>query len=93
MNRPRDQMALLRTLPIDVIKIDRAFVRDLEVDQNAVAIARTIVTLGRSLGLRLIAEGVETPGQADILRAMGGGPVELLPAMRRRSGSSASDPA
>jgi len=100
-------MALLRTLPIDVIKIDRAFVRDLEVDQNAVAIARTIVTLGRSLGLRLIAEGVETPGQADILRALGcdelqgylfGRPMpaaefELLPAMRRRSGSCASDPA
>jgi len=100
-------MALLRTLPIDVIKIDRAFVRDLEVDQNAVAIARTIVTLARSLGLGLIAEGVETPGQADILRALGcdelqgylfGRPMpaaefELLPAMRRRSGSCASDPA
>jgi diguanylate cyclase (GGDEF)-like protein len=91
-------LALIRTLPIDVMKIDRAFVRDLELDPNAVAIARTIVTLGRSLGLRLIAEGIETPGQAQILRAMGcdelqgflfGRPMpahelELLPGLRRQ---------
>jgi len=64
-------MALLRTLPIDVMKIDRAFVRDLELDPNAVAIARTIVTLGQSLSLRLVAEGIETAGQAELLRAMG----------------------
>ena len=63
-------MALLRSLPIDVMKIDRAFVRDLETDANAVAIARTIVTLGRSLSLRLVAEGIETPGQAGLLREM-----------------------
>jgi len=64
-------LAQLRTLPIDVMKIDRAFVRDLETDPNALAIARTIVTLGRSLSLRLVAEGVETAGQAQSLRAMG----------------------
>ncbi len=63
-------MALLRSLPIDVMKIDRAFVCDLETDPNAVAIARTIVTLGRSLSLRLVAEGIETPGQAGLLREM-----------------------
>jgi diguanylate cyclase (GGDEF)-like protein len=63
-------MALLRSLPIDVMKIDRAFVRDLEIDPNAVAIARTIVTLGRSLSLRLVAEGIETHGQAELLRQM-----------------------
>jgi diguanylate cyclase (GGDEF)-like protein len=64
-------MSLLRTLPIDVMKIDRAFVCDLETDPNAVAIARTIVTLGQSLSLTLVAEGIETPGQAALLRAMG----------------------
>jgi EAL domain-containing protein (putative c-di-GMP-specific phosphodiesterase class I) len=64
-------MALLRTLPIDVMKIDRAFVCDLETDPNAVAIARTIVTLGQSLALTLVAEGVETPAQATLLHAMG----------------------
>jgi diguanylate cyclase (GGDEF)-like protein len=64
-------MALLRSLPIDVMKIDRAFVCDLEIDPNAQAIARTIVTLGRSLSLRLVAEGIETHGQAELLRQMG----------------------
>ena len=64
-------LAQLRTLPIDVMKIDRAFVRDLEADPNARAIVQTIVTLGRSLSLRLVAEGVETAGQAQALRAMG----------------------
>lgn len=63
-------MSLLRSLPIDVMKIDRAFVRDLEDDPNAVAIARSIVTLGRSLSLRLVAEGIETTGQAKLLRQM-----------------------
>ena len=63
-------MALLRSLPIDVMKIDRTFVRDLETDPNAVAIARAIVALGRSLSLRLVAEGIETPGQAGLLREM-----------------------
>ncbi len=64
-------LAQLRVLPIDVMKIDRAFVRDLEGDANALAIARTIVTLGKSLSLRLVAEGVETAGQAEALTAMG----------------------
>jgi predicted signal transduction protein with EAL and GGDEF domain len=64
-------LAQLRALPFDVMKIDRAFVRDLETDANALAIARTIVTLGRSLSLRLVAEGVETEGQAQALRAIG----------------------
>ncbi len=95
-------MALLRTLPIDVMKIDRAFVRDLEVDPNAVAIARTIVTLGRSMRLRLVAEGIETPGQAELLHALGcdelqgylfGRPMpakefELLPGLRRPVGAA-----
>jgi EAL domain-containing protein (putative c-di-GMP-specific phosphodiesterase class I) len=53
------------------MKIDRAFVRDLEIDPTAVAVARTIVTLGRSLSLRLVAEGIETHGQAELLRQMG----------------------
>ena len=100
-------MALLRALPIDVMKIDRAFVRDLEIDPNAVAIARTIVTLGRSLGLRLVAEGIETPGQADVLRAMGcdelqgylfgipmpGAEFQALPGLRRQPGPVTLDPA
>jgi diguanylate cyclase (GGDEF)-like protein len=64
-------LAQLRTLPIDIMKIDRAFVTGIESDPSALAIASTIVTLGRSLALRLVAEGVETTEQARMLTAMG----------------------
>ncbi len=64
-------MAMLRRLPIDVMKIDRAFVKDLETDPDAVAIAQTIVTFARALGLAIVAEGIETEAQAARLGAMG----------------------
>ena len=64
-------MALLRKLPIDVLKIDRAFVTDMVSDPTALAITRTIVTLAKSLSLRLVAEGIETEDQAALLRSMG----------------------
>ncbi len=64
-------LSQLRTLPIDVMKVDRAFVRDLETDPDAVAIARTIVTLARALGLQVVAEGIETQAQAVLLTDMG----------------------
>ena len=64
-------LSQLRTLPIDVMKIDRAFVKDLEIAPDAVAIARTIVTLARALGLKIVAEGIETPAQAALLNEMG----------------------
>ena len=64
-------LAQLRTLPIDVMKVDRAFVADLETDPAAVAIVRTIVTLARALGLHVVAEGIETPAQAALLADIG----------------------
>ena len=64
-------MAMLRDLPLDVMKIDRSFVLDLEHDPGAFAITRTIATLARSLELHLVAEGVETQEQARLLQAMG----------------------
>jgi diguanylate cyclase (GGDEF)-like protein len=64
-------MAMLRQLPIDVMKIDRAFVSDLDSDDSALAIARAIVSLASTLGLRVVAEGVETEGQAVQLRRLG----------------------
>jgi len=64
-------MSRLRELPIDVMKIDRAFVMDLETGTNAVAIARSIVTLAKTLDLRIVAEGIETSAQAAILAEMG----------------------
>lgn len=64
-------MSSLRDLPIDVMKIDRAFVRDLGHQEGALAVARAIATLGLDLRLTLVAEGVETDEQADILRHLG----------------------
>ena len=61
----------LQTLPLDRLKIDRSFVEKIEYDQNAVTIASAIVSLGKSLGLEIIAEGVETKEQARELIKMG----------------------
>src|SRR5262249_48624099 len=64
-------LSLLRTIPLDKIKIDRSFIRDLDVRPDCAAIVRAIVGIGRDLGLRTTAEGVETEAQAEALRAIG----------------------
>ncbi|GAB4508201.1 MAG: hypothetical protein Tsb0026_06470 [Sulfuricaulis sp.] len=64
-------LSYLRRLPIDVIKIDRAFIEHISDNPDDAAIAKSIVALARSLQLRTIAEGVETEAQADFLRLHG----------------------
>lgn len=63
-------LSYLQQLPLDRIKVDRAFVRDFAKPNGAV-IAETIVSLGKRLGLSTIAEGIETPEQAAAVKAMG----------------------
>jgi diguanylate cyclase (GGDEF)-like protein/PAS domain S-box-containing protein len=61
----------LKQFPVDEIKVDRSFIRDLERDANDAAIVTAVLQLGHSLGLDVTAEGVETPEQAAFLRTHG----------------------
>jgi EAL domain-containing protein (putative c-di-GMP-specific phosphodiesterase class I) len=61
-------LGYLRRFPVDTLKIDRTFISDLPDDPEAAVLVRTIINLGLSLGLRVVAEGVETAEQADFLQ-------------------------
>lgn len=63
--------AHLRSLPVDTIKIDRSFVIDVAESESDAALAASIVSMGRALGLDVIAEGVETEAQRDVLARAG----------------------
>jgi len=64
-------LAYLRTLPARQLKIDRSFVADLGLSGDAMAVVDAVIRLAHALGLRVVAEGVETERQRDILETLG----------------------
>jgi diguanylate cyclase (GGDEF)-like protein len=64
-------LSYLKHLPIDCVKIDRCFIHDMQHDSRDAAIVTAVVAIGHSLGLRVVAEGVETSHQAETLVALG----------------------
>jgi EAL domain-containing protein (putative c-di-GMP-specific phosphodiesterase class I) len=64
-------LAYLRSLPLDIIKVDRSFVSDIPGDKNDMAIAHAVVSLAQSLELESVAEGIETEAQRDYMRSIG----------------------
>jgi EAL domain-containing protein (putative c-di-GMP-specific phosphodiesterase class I) len=64
-------LSYLRRFPLDVLKIDRSFIADLEDDKDDRAITATIIGIGRTLNLKVIAEGVETSSQLTFLESHG----------------------
>ena len=85
-------LAYLARLPVDVLKMDRKFVADIAHDPRSAALVAGVVDLGRTLGMDVVAEGVETAGQLAVLSGMDcrylqgyllGGPVRLADLRRR----------
>ena len=64
-------LSYLKHLPLDQLKIDRAFIRDMLADHASMAIAQSIISLGRAMGLSVIAEGVETAEELGVLESIG----------------------
>jgi diguanylate cyclase (GGDEF)-like protein/PAS domain S-box-containing protein len=64
-------LSYLRELPVDTLKIDKAFVDNMETSNEQLAIVKAIVVLGETLGLQIVAEGVENKDQLQLLRSLG----------------------
>ncbi len=60
----------MRNLPIDYLKIDKSFIHNIESGSSDLAIVKAIITMGQGLSVDVVAEGVETKGQAELLRGL-----------------------
>ncbi len=67
----QSSLTYLRSFPVDIIKIDKSFVDDVDVDPQAAALVRTIIELAHALGATTIAEGIERESQLECLRRLG----------------------
>ena len=63
-------LSMLKRFPLTRLKLDRSFVQDLQTDQHDAAIVEAVLVMGHSLGLQIIAEGIETSDQANLLTMM-----------------------
>jgi diguanylate cyclase (GGDEF)-like protein/PAS domain S-box-containing protein len=95
-------LARLKHMPVDILKIDRSFIRDVDQDENAGSMVSAMISLATNLGMIPLAEGIETKGEWDFLRArgctLGQGfyfsrpvPASEILAMHRRSGLKVVD--
>ncbi len=64
-------LSYLRNFPVDYLKIDRSFIKDIEKDANALTLVSSIVAMSRALGVNTVAEGVENQQQLELLRGLG----------------------
>jgi len=64
-------LSYLRKLPFTALKIDRSFILDVDENEDASSIVQTIVSLGRNMGMRVVAEGIERNSQAERLKTFG----------------------
>jgi EAL domain-containing protein (putative c-di-GMP-specific phosphodiesterase class I) len=94
-------LSYLQRFPVDVVKIDRSFTATIESTTADLVLLRGIVDLGNALGLRLVAEGIQTPGQHEIVRDLGchdaqgfyfGHPAAVAPRALSANGNSLRRP-
>jgi len=64
-------LSYLQQLPIDCMKIDRSFIRNINCDPDAVLLTKSLIAMAHSLRMKVVVEGIETPGQLDLLRRLG----------------------